>query len=181
MRWYEVPRPKPIRLLLIAEAPPAKGENYFYAVSYNDNKHGASRNFFRSIMQGIGLLGKGVKVYSEKLLLDKFLENGYFLIDSCPVPLGNISSPKKISIMSRYTNELLTNIRELKPEKILFVCQTNEVVLNIVGFNPIVKDRLLLEKPLPYPGNGWLFPRKDGQPSFIELFPEEYRLEPIYK
>jgi hypothetical protein len=38
-------------------------------------------------MQGIGLLPVGVRRYSEELLLNSFVEAGYWLIDACPTPL----------------------------------------------------------------------------------------------
>ena len=175
--------PATIRLLIITEAPPLPEENYFYNISNNDYVHDSSRSFFRGIMQGIGILSIGVSVYSESTLLDVFTREGYFIIDSCPIPLVDearvqLSSDKKRRIMVNYTDSLLETIKALQPERILFVCSTNKVVLDKLKDDPYISDRLLLARPLPYPGVGWL--RRPDQKGFIDLFPECYRLAAIY-
>ena len=126
--------PATIRLLIITEAPPLPEENYFYNISNNDYVHDSSRSFFRGIMQGIGILSIGVSVYSESTLLDVFTREGYFIIDSCPIPLVDearvqLSSDKKRRIMVNYTDSLLETIKALQPERILFVCSTNNFYL----------------------------------------------------
>ena len=175
--------PATIRLLIITEAPPLPEENYFYNISNNDYVHDSSRSFFRGIMQGIGILSIGVSVYGESTLLDVFTREGYFIIDSCPIPLVDearvqLSSDKKRRIMVNYTDSLLETIKALQPERILFVCSTNKVVLDKLKDDPYISDRLLLARPLPYPGVGWL--RRPDQKGFIDLFPECYRLAAIY-
>lgn len=184
MQHYKnVTPPVKVRLLIITEAPPLPAENYFYNISNNDHSHGASRSFFRGIMQGIGLLPIGVAVYSERTLLDAFTREGYFLIDSCPIPLVDeagvqLSSAKKKKLMVDHTASLLETIKALQPEKILFVCSTNKVVMDKVKDDLYISERLLLAHPLPYPGVGWL--RRPDQKGFIDLFPECYRLAAIY-
>lgn len=172
--------PSHIRLLIVTEAPPDILENYFYNVSNSDYSHDASRSFFRGIMQGIGLLDKGVKVYSERRLLDAFLSNGYFLVDTSPYPIyGN--AVQRASQLLEYADSLASAIYyELNPDRILFVCDTNQAVLASMERYPEIWNRIMLDSPLPYPGNGWLYPRSDGRPCFIELFPEEYRLSRLY-
>lgn len=175
--------PAKIKLLIITEAAPAPEENYFYNISDSDNVHGSSRSFFRGIMQGIGLLPVGVSVYSEQTLLNVFIKEGYFIIDSCPIPLVDevgvqLSSDKKRKIMINYTDSLLKTIQTLQPEAILFVCSTNKVVMKKLNDQQSILNRLLLTDPLPYPGVGWL--RRPDQKGFIDLFPEPYRLAPIY-
>ena len=181
--YKNVVPPATIRLLIITEAPPLPEKNYFYNISNNDLVHDSSRSFFRGMMQGIGLLPIGVSVYSESTLLDVFTREGYFIIDSCPIPLVDearvqLSSDKKRRIMVNYTDSLLETIKALQPERILFVCSTNKVVLDKLKDDPYISDRLLLARPLPYPGVGWL--RRPDQKGFIDLFPECYRLAAIY-
>ncbi len=172
--------PDHIKLLIVTEAPPDKPANYFYNVSMNDYNHDSSRSFFRGIMQGIGLLGKGVKIYSERRLLDTFLANGYFLVDTSPYPVyGN--AVQRANQLFEYADSLASTIYyELNPESILFVCDTNQAVLDSMERYPEIWNRILLDAPLPYPGNGWLYPRIDGRPSFIDLFPQEYILAGLY-
>lgn len=175
--------PTHIKLLIVTEAPPSKPENYFYNISGNDYSHGPSRSFFRGIMQGIGLLNIGVSIYSEKALLSAFLNKGYFLIDACPEPLVDmnekqLSSSMKKKIMSRHILGLRETILSLNPEKVAFVCSTNEEILERFKNDSCVKERLLIGKVLPYPGNGWL--RRPDKQGFIDLFPAAYRLASIY-
>ncbi|WP_434132803.1 hypothetical protein KIAC18_000325 [Sporomusa sphaeroides] len=175
--------PEKIKLLLITEAPPLPQENYFYNLSNDEHSHGTSRSFFRGIMQGIGLLTVGVSLYSERKLLDAFLANGYFVIDSCPVPLVNeqgeqLPSSKKKQIMAKYAESLLETIKQLNPEKILFVCSTNGTIIDNFKNNSYISERILTTRPIPYPGVGWL--RRLDKKGFMDLLPGEYRLSPIY-
>lgn len=181
--YKNVTPPKNIRLLIITEAPPLPPENYFYNLSSDDYSHNSTRSFFRGIMQGLGVLSIGVASYSERELLDAILSKGYFVIDSCPVPLVDeqgeqLSSSKKKKIMINYTNSLYETIKELNPEKILFVCSTNEVVINRLKNHSYIAARLLTSRPLPYPGVGWL--RRPDKKGFMDLLPREYRLSPLH-
>ena len=131
----------------------------------------------------MGLLSIGVFIYSERVLLDAFKGQGYFIIDSCPVPLVDeagvqLPSSKKRKIMVNYIDSLLETIKILNPEKILFVCSTNEVVIEKLKEEQYILERLLIGQVLPYPGVGWL--RRPDQKGFIDLLPDNYRLSPIY-
>ena len=181
--YKNVTPPMPIKLLIVTEAPPLPQENYFYNLSHKDHSHDSSRSFFRGIMQGIGLLSIGVSSYSERTLLDSFMSKGYFVIDSCPVPLvgelgEQLSSSKKMQIMSKHTGSLLETIKSLNPEKILFVCSTNKVVVEKLKEHEYISERLLTSSPLPYPGVGWL--RRPDPKGFMDLLPDSYRLSSLY-
>jgi hypothetical protein len=181
--YKNVTPPANIKLLIVTEAPPLPEENYFYNLSSNDHSHNSSRSFFRGIMQGIGLLSVGIGSFSERNLLDALLNEGYFVIDSCPVPLvdeqGNqLSSNKKKKIMITYTESLLAEITELHPEKILFVCSTNQIVIDNLKSYRYIAERLLYPHPLPYPGVGWL--RRPDKKGFIDLLASDYRLPALY-
>jgi len=175
--------PTNIKLLIITEAPPLPKENYFYNISSKDHSHDSSRSFFRGIMQGMGLLSVGVSTYSERKLVDAFMSKGYFVIDSCPVPLvdeqgDQLSSSKKKQIMVKYTESLLDAIKQLNPENVLFVCSTNGVVMDKLKNHSYISERLITERPLPYPGVGWL--RRPDKKGFMDLIPSSYRLSPLY-
>jgi hypothetical protein len=163
-------RPDKIKLLIVAEAPPEADENYFYRLACPDTD-GRKRSFFCGIMKGVGLLPQGTKEYSEEKLLNAFLGAGYFLIDTCPKPLL-VDYNKRPKEMEKYVPSLIQNIKEdLKPETVLFICKTNKIVKKRV--HKEFPEKVIENVPLPYPGNGWL-------DRFIALFPEEYRLDPIY-
>lgn len=182
--YKHIAPPNPIKLLIITEAPPLPPENYFYNISANDYSHGSSRSFFRGIMQGFGLLSVGVSCYSERKLLDSFIARGYFVIDSCPVPLVDakgeqLPSNKKMKIMAEYVDSLVQTIESLNPEKILFVCGTNKVVLDqLLKQKASIVSRIVSATPLPYPGVGWL--RRPDKKGFMDLLPPEYKLSALY-
>ncbi len=171
-----VPRekiPDKIELLIVAEAPPEADENYFYRLKNPNTKKG-NRSFFCGIMKGVGLLKKETKWdrAMAKDLLEAFLGAGYFLIDTCPEPLL-VDYNERPKEMEKYVPSLIQNIEDLKPDNILFICKTNEIVKKRVREKEEFREKVIKEVLLPYPGNGWLN-------RFIALFPEEYRLDPIY-
>jgi len=79
--------------------------------------------------------------------------------------------------MVNYADSLLKTIKALQPEKILFVCSTNKVIMDKLKDQQYISDRLLLARPLPYPGIGWL--KRPDWKGFMDLFPDCYRLGAI--
>jgi len=123
--------PEVVKLLLISEAPPLPSENYFYRCEPGAGSHGNHRSFFRGLMQGIGLLPVGVRRYSEEVLLKRFIEAGYWLIDACPTPLVDtqgrqLPSQKKRQILTNYVEPLAEAIEQLSPDAIILLCSTTE-------------------------------------------------------
>jgi len=143
--------PKKIKLLIVAEAPPKpppkEDENYFYCLG-NGN-----REFFHNLMKVVGLLGKNEKCEwtEEKSLLEKFLEKGCFLIDTSPEALKGENERAKAKEMRECVCSLICQIRELNPEKVLFIKETNEpirkYVVEIGGF----PKGMICEEVFPYP------------------------------
>ena len=123
--YFNVMPPERIKLLLVSEAPPpsSKPENYFYNVTDGFYVDGRKRSFFRELMKGVGLISEHAEAYNERKVLDAFLEAGYFLVDTCPTA---IEGADKKGFMLRYVDSLRCSIEELDPDKILFVCKTNE-------------------------------------------------------
>ena len=175
--------PEVVKLLLISEAPPLPSENYFYRCEPDAGSHGNHRSFFRGLMQGIGLLPVGVRRYSEEVLLKRFIEAGYWLIDACPTPLVDtqgeqLPSPKKRQILTNYVEPLAEAIERLSPEAIILLCSTTEQLAAKLE-KRVGQDKLPVRRPLPYPGNGWLR-RPKTKDGFIDLFPTAYRLAALY-
>jgi len=179
MNHYKIIKPPTeIKLLLIAEAPPLSIDNYFYKTSSKKRNHGRHRSFFRGIMQGIGLLRIGQHEYLEQELRDTMLSNGYFLIDTCPIPLvddtGNqLPRNKKIKVMFEHVESLRSTINSLNPNQIIFICSTNQPIMDKLKNE--FSSRYALDHALPYPGTGWLI-RPKTKDGFIDLFPKELRL-----
>ncbi len=171
--------PKKIKLLIVAEAPPKpEGKNYFYCLA-NGN-----RQFFRCIMKGVGLLKKDTKWDKEEnwdkenRLLEAFLDNGYFLIDTCPEPLKgeNVTKGQRKEEMDKWKDSLVSQIGKLNPEKkleiVIFINKTtNEPIRKYVAKK--FPEGMIYEKVLSSPLQGHL---KD----FIKEFPCGYRLSPIF-
>lgn len=159
------PRGK-IKVLFISEAPPANPDNYFYNVTPQDGKYPPSRDFFRSLMQGLGLIPVPISdnLYDEGELLNTFLDNNYYLIDTSREPL-----PKngKVAIMMGWVNSLSRQIDELNPEKIIFISKSNKRIQKALAEK--FGDSFVTDEPISYPGNG-------NVNRFIQELPSEYRL-----
>ena len=170
--YHNVVPPRSIKLLLVSEAPPAadKPENYFYNVTDGFRVDGRKRSFFRELMKGVGLISENAAMYNERKVLDAFLESGYFLIDTCPTAI--VGNDKK-SCMLEYANSLCHAIKELNPDKILFVCKTNEVIMEHFKDDKEIYNKMVQTFALPYPGNG-------QQVRFRREFPKSYKLSSIF-
>jgi len=166
--------PENIKLLLVGEAPPLCDKNYFYNPEKYYGAHGGHRGFFRGIMQGVGLVpfpSQGAR-YSEEVLLQRFIDSGYFLIDTSPEPLVNaagsqLPSDEKLTIMLGFKDSLQEEIERLNPEKVIFVSRLNQRILD--DFKPWLCDRLATNQALPLPLFG-------NQGRFVSEFPSEFSL-----
>ncbi|WP_234787337.1 hypothetical protein [Mycolicibacter sinensis] len=101
-------RPETVRLLLVAQAPPAADDRYFYFpdVATQDT-------LFRSVARII--LPHTAPTRSNKAsLLEQLRDRGVFLIDLKPDPVDG-------TVLSPYVPELLARIAELAPERIILI------------------------------------------------------------
>jgi hypothetical protein len=171
--YHNIEPPPKIKLLLVAEAPPPedKPENYFYNVSDGPAVDGRKRGFFRELMRGVGLISESSKVYNERKVLDAFLEAEYFLIDTCPIAIP--SGENKEAFMMSYANSLLQAIKEFNPEKLLFMCKTNEIIIELLRHDKEISSKLVQSTALPFPGFG-------NQKRFRDEFPKAFKLRAIY-
>ncbi len=127
-------------------------------------------------MKGVGLLEKDEKWEwnKENKLLDAFLKNSYFFIDTCPKPLKGKKPKEKIEEMVGCVCNLICQIRELNPEKVIFIFKTtNTTIRDLVEKKGEFPNGMIYEKVLPYPGRGYL-------EDFIDEFPPKYRLSQIF-
>ncbi len=169
--YHDVPRPTtPVKVLLIAESGPENG-NYFYLP---DPERDTS--FFHGIMQAFGFEEQHKKG-NETELLATFLAHGYFLIDACPEPVNNLTKKERNTAIMDGKGTLLKVIADLKPEKIVFLCKTNESVAKwLVKNSPLHRSKIVKNGDtysFPYPGNGWLS-RKDGK-GIKNLLPKDLK------
>jgi hypothetical protein len=80
--------------------------------------------------------------------------------------------------MVKYVESLAENIKIINPEKILFVCSTNKIIVKEIRMNNDIIQKILTTDPLPYPGVGWL--RRPDKKGLIDLLPSEYKLSARY-
>lgn len=165
-----IARPRPIRLLFVAEAPPgdpATSPNYFYNLDQSIPSAWPARSFFWGMMQGVGLVAIGDRTLPETSLLEQFFANGFFLIDAIPKPIANKPSNFVVEPGTVRTT-LFPEIDRLRPQHVVFVCRSNRRVLRAYQ-EESGQPPLLWDEPLPYPGNGWLTRPRTGD-GFLELF-----------
>lgn len=105
-RWARKYRPNAIDLLLIAEAPPAALDRYFYfpVVSSHDS-------LFREVVRVV--LRRTPTRDDKRTLLEDLQRNGVFLIDARLDPL--------VGRLVIDTSRLVARVRRLRPRRIIIV------------------------------------------------------------
>lgn len=128
-------KPRRLRLVIIAESPPASGR-YFY-----DLTGGVGEPLFRAMMKDV----LGISPVTKEEGLTKFAKAGYLLVDATYVPVNRSFTPKErnAKILKDYPL-LLKDLNSLLPSKrtrILLikvnVCQLLDAPLQSDGFNII--------------------------------------------
>jgi len=130
-------RPDVIKLLLVAEAPPAALERYFYfeEVATHDSLF---RHVARSILKIEPTRGNKAE------LLSRLRDRGVFLIDLKPNPADGGSLESEVP-------GVLRRIRRLDPEKIIVIKSS---VFDLVR-QPLVDAGLpIVDERVPFPGSG---------------------------
>ena len=144
-------RPKKISLLIIAESPPSSG-GYFYAEETIGKDH-----LFRETMKALELwpadrpMRKGC---DKRPMLNQFRSLGFFLIDTCELPIDKM--PTRLRKLSTFqgASTLSHRVKELDPKRIMIVKKTVftpvRQALSLAGF----EDRVLNKRALPFPSHG---------------------------
>jgi len=150
-RAREKYQPHKIKILFVAESPPSSG-GYFYFSETIGKDH-----LFRETMKALDLwpvsrpLRRGV---DKRPLLERFRSNGFFLIDTCELPVDKLSTTERITAVRRGATGLASRVRRLNPAHI--------VVVKITVFRPVCQAlereglgrRILNKTPLPFPSHG---------------------------
>ncbi len=140
-------KPDKIKILFIAESPPFKKEGEEPRYFYFENVKG--KDFlFRSIMEVLFPKDyEDFKINGNKiLLLNKFKESGFFLIDACDYPINQHND--RDSFINNDFHKLIHKIKTLIDEdtKILLIkkniFELLFVKLKSRGFNVINNDHL---------------------------------------
>jgi len=107
--------PKRIKYLLIAESPPIKRENFFYT----DDCEKGNQIFFYNIIMAIYNERYKKDIARKKELLNKFKEDGYYLIDAVEYPINNIGNAKRGSVIRGEIQNLIERIRNFNQKGIV--------------------------------------------------------------
>lgn len=130
-------RPNPVELLLIAEAPPAAPDRYFYFPEV-----GSHDSLFRYVSRSI--LGIEPSRAEKADRLAELRDRGVFLIDLMPDPVDG-------SDLADYVPVLLRRVRRLDPGKIILIKAT----VHDAALGPLVAAGLPVSRErIPFPGSG---------------------------
>jgi len=144
-------RPTKVNVLFIAESPPSSG-GYFYAEKTIGKDH-----LLRETMKALKLWPVDrpmMKGCDKRPMLKQFRSLGFFLIDTCELPVDKMPPRQRRLSTIQGASTLPNRVKELDPGRILIVKKTvfnpARHALSIAGF----EDRILNKRSLPFPSHG---------------------------
>lgn len=131
-------RPKRVRLLLVAEAPPAALHRYFYFPNVTEHD-----SLFRYVAR---LVLDAEPTRSGKLeLLDSLRDAGVFLIDVCEEPIADKSD------LRQAVPDLVRRVKAIHPEHVILIKATVYDVARL----PLKEAGVpVVDAMVPFPGSG---------------------------
>ena len=138
-------KPKRVRLLLVAEAPPGADDRYFYFEDVREQD-----SLFREVTKAI--VGETPTRHNKPEFLSRLMRKGVFLVDLKLDPVDGTE-------LESYVPDLITRCRELKPDKIILI----KVTVFDAAYAPLRDAGLpVIDKRLPFPGSGRQKEFRDG-------------------
>jgi hypothetical protein len=147
-RNYE---PEKIRVLLVAESPPSSG-GYFYF-----NKTIGKDHLFRETMKALHFWPRNKSMRSgidKTPMLKKFQSEGFFLIDTCELPVDRLSPKERMIAIHREANGLASRTRRLNPTYVVVVKKTVYHSVRDAFIREGLDGKILNKKPLYFPSHG---------------------------
>jgi hypothetical protein len=146
--------PANIKVLWILESPPKSDPpRYFYRPELTRYD-----GLYREITKSLGITPTNPKTMGLK----QFQKLGHFLIDIAKCPVDKDNSHLKPLMFENCSDIFRKELINLNPENILIIKSSNYNLINNrlkeMGFG----DRIINDKPIPYPGSG-------QQPRFREF------------
>jgi hypothetical protein len=152
-------KPDKVIVLFIAESPPSSG-GYFYFSQTIGKDH-----LFRETMKALELwplsrpMGKGL---DKRPFLAAFHSKGFFLIDTCELPVDKLPPAERRNAIVRGADRIVYKVKHLDP--------TNIVIVKKTVFHPIrealekagLRAMVLNKAPLPFPSHGNQQKFRDG-------------------
>ncbi len=145
-------RPSKVEVLWIAESPPTS-QGFFYFEKTTGKDH-----LFRETMKAVGIWPSNSTMHKDmdkRPYLSQFESKGYFLIDTCELPVDRLDNAKRRQEIRRGALRLTGEVRALEPKKVLIV------KANVFG--PVREEleraglggRILNKRAIPFPSHGW--------------------------
>ena len=138
-------------MLLIAESPPSSG-GYFYSETTIGKDH-----LFRETMKALEFwpIDRPMRKGCDKQpMLRRFRSIGFFLIDTCELPVDKLQPRQRRISTIQGASTLPHRVRELDPTRILIVKKTVFKPARQSLIEAGLGDRILNTKPLPFPSHG---------------------------
>ncbi len=164
-------QPSKLKCLFIAESPPAYllGEKprYFYFKDYV-----GKQSLFGNIMNVMypNLLPLCTQTLTKTPCLERFCNDGFFLIDAVEYPINSLSESKRDLEIQRSLPLILSNLSQLiKNRSLVQIILIKKNVYRILR-PPLQENGYLLPQPsmIPFPGSG-------NQVRFRKCFEEVLR------
>ena len=144
-------RPDKIRILFVAESPPSSG-GYFYFPNTIGKDH-----LFRETMKALKLwpakkvMSKGV---DKRPLLEEFCSRGFFLIDTCEVPVDKLPAAERREAINRDAPGLAARAQALHPGHIIVVKKTVYRPIRDALQRAGLQQSILNKQPISFPSHG---------------------------
>lgn len=131
-------RPDVVRCLLVAEAPPAAVDRYFYFEDVREQD-----SLFRHVAEGV--LGSKPERAGKRQALEALRDQGYLLIDLCGEPVVSRAD------LPKHVPDLVRRAVESQPERVILI-KANVFDL---AFGPLTAAGLpVVPVRIPFPGSG---------------------------
>ena len=145
-------RPSKVEVLWIAESPPSS-RGFFYFEKTIGKDH-----LFRETMKAVGIWPENRTMHKgldKRTYLNQFESKGYFLIDTCELPVDKLDNARRRQKIREGALRITGEVKALKPEKVLVVkanvfCPVRDE-LERAGLG----GRILNQQPIPFPSHGW--------------------------
>lgn len=143
-------KPEKVKYLLIAEAPPDNLSRFFYYESVINHDY-----LFLGIAQSLFPKLKSLYIESNRnpeikeLILKKFQQDGFYLLDLSPVPLSLLET--SLSSQMAYLNQDIKKVINKETKVILIKTNVYDIAFETLNrnFKNVINCRI------PFPGQGW--------------------------
>lgn len=146
-------RPDNIKLLLIAEAPPAALDRFFYFENVKDHDHLYIETMNALYCQkpyNVGHLRRNKKSY-----LERFRTDGFFMIDAVEDPIDQaVSNRNSESIIIERRQDLFDRLEKLKVRDAKIILVKASVYHSLFGPMKNLGYNIINEGVVPFPSTG---------------------------